>query len=115
MVRPVEAKEEAPKKGGQTKNKGARVGKARKPAPPPQQPGKATKALLVPVGPMGGQRLKAEGTAQQMPRPTGKPKLVLRVKNLWSPRVRMVWLPQPKRRQGTRSLKRPLPRGPGKD
>ncbi|KAM5315288.1 histone H1.8 [Glossophaga mutica] len=48
--RPAEAKEEAPKKGGQTKDREARVGKARK---VPPQPDKATKAPPGATGPHG--------------------------------------------------------------
>ncbi|XP_045048337.2 histone H1.8 [Desmodus rotundus] len=53
--RPAEAEEEAPKKGGQTKDVEARVGKARK---VPRQPDKATKALPGATGPRGKSKVK---------------------------------------------------------
>ncbi|XP_016065332.1 PREDICTED: histone H1oo [Miniopterus natalensis] len=53
--RPGEAKEEAPKKGGQTKDGEARVGKAKK---VPQQPDKATKAPPGASGPHGKSKVK---------------------------------------------------------
>ncbi|XP_036995182.2 histone H1.8 [Artibeus jamaicensis] len=53
--RPAEAKEEAPKKGGQTKDGEARVGKARK---VPRQPDKATKAPPGASRPHGKSKVK---------------------------------------------------------
>ncbi|XP_045687870.1 histone H1.8 [Phyllostomus hastatus] len=53
--RPAEAKEEAPKKGGQTKDGEARVGKARK---VPQEPDKATKGPRGPIRPRGKSKVK---------------------------------------------------------
>ena len=53
--RPAEAEEEAPKKGGQTKDVEARVGKARK---VPRQPDKATKAPPGATGPRGKSKVK---------------------------------------------------------
>lgn len=53
--RPGEAKEAAPKKDGQTKNREARGGKARK---APQQPDKATNAPPGASGPQGKSKVK---------------------------------------------------------
>ena len=99
--RPAEAKEEALKKGGQTKDGEARVGKTRK---VPQQPDKAAKSHPGATGPSG--KSKTERTAQQMTRPTGKPKLGFRVQNPWSPRARMVQFSQPKGRLGAQGAGR---------
>lgn len=57
-MRPVEAKEEALKKGGQTKNKGARVGKARKPPPPPSTARQGHKGPSGTSGPHGKSKIK---------------------------------------------------------
>uniref|UniRef100_A0A8C0AJN5 Histone H1.8 n=1 Tax=Bos mutus grunniens TaxID=30521 RepID=A0A8C0AJN5_BOSMU len=102
------AAKKAPKKGTQTKDPEPRLGEAKKSS---RRPDKAAQAPPSASGPGGSRKSKKEGAAKQIPRPTGKHSLEVRVQNPRSPRVRMV-LPWPKRRWGARSLKRLLGRGP---
>lgn len=111
LTGPSDAKEEFPKKGGKMKDREARVGMARKEN---WLPDKATNALPGASEPHGKSKIKSRRNAQQMTRPTGKPKLGVRVQNPQSMRVRMVLLPWLKKGWRTRFLKRLLPRGPQK-
>uniref|UniRef100_G1PYM9 Histone H1.8 n=1 Tax=Myotis lucifugus TaxID=59463 RepID=G1PYM9_MYOLU len=86
--RPGEAKEEAPKKDGQTKGEEARGGKARK---APQQPDKATEAPPGASGPHGKLKIKGkkDSPAQAEEQPKQRPGEMKRLISLLGP---LLWV-----------------------
>lgn len=92
VVRPGEVKEEAPKKGGQTKNKEASLGKARKLSPAPHKQARPQKP--------SGHHAKSKSKIKGRRNSSADAKAYRKTKaGFRSPRVKMVWFPQLKKRQ----------------